>query len=499
MHETTSSSIPTCNRAPVFLLFALLATCLFLFLSGISAPFISVGEPREAVVAQSMALSGDLLKSVRYDQDIATKPPMLHWLMVGSSLITGQVDEIAARLPSVLAATITLLVWIVYTFPLFGLARTLLAFFILATSVEFFRHAAHARVDMLLSCFMSLALLALFEWTQSKKNRYLMLASLLMVGASLTKGPVGAALPIAITGIALVWWKELTLGKVMRLGLTGAVAILPLLLWYCAEAGAKEGDLMTIVLTENLGRLLGNMQAGDDPHAHGLLYMFGALFIGTIPWSLFAMPSLVYAWRRRPNFLGEKLFDNPRKGRFFQWCVISLAVTFILFLIPSSKRGVYLLPAYPATATLLSLLLFETSHRCEKVFRRTTTGILAFVGFLWLAIIVARMHLVTVQDFTSSEKTVEKISFYIDSLTLSPGFAHLFDWILSLAPLVLIVITLVGISKQRFQPLLTFGVVFATIAAIAKTQIVTPIAIQLSPERFIAKEIAIHQPDEITV
>ena len=76
---------------------------LFWFLG--AAPFNTRGEPREAVVAMSMLQDGNWILPVNNGDEIAFKPPMLHWLVAAFSWLLGGISEFTSRLPSALGAT----------------------------------------------------------------------------------------------------------------------------------------------------------------------------------------------------------------------------------------------------------------------------------------------------------------------------------------------------------------------------------------------------------
>lgn len=85
----------------VLTVLCLLSVVLFL---GIT-PFNTRGEPREAIVAFSMLQDGNWILPMNNGDEIAFKPPLLHWLVAVFSGLTGHISEFTSRLPSALAAT----------------------------------------------------------------------------------------------------------------------------------------------------------------------------------------------------------------------------------------------------------------------------------------------------------------------------------------------------------------------------------------------------------
>lgn len=66
-----------------------------------SYPFFNRGEPREALVVQSIVETGEWLFPLR-DGGIPSKPPLFHWFGALTSLAWGEVTEATVRFPSAL-------------------------------------------------------------------------------------------------------------------------------------------------------------------------------------------------------------------------------------------------------------------------------------------------------------------------------------------------------------------------------------------------------------
>src|SRR3982751_163276 len=66
-------------------------------------------EPRNAQAARQMLLSGDWVVPRFLDKVRTAKPPLTAWCQAGAMAVLGQ-NSIAARLPSAVAMTLTLIV-----------------------------------------------------------------------------------------------------------------------------------------------------------------------------------------------------------------------------------------------------------------------------------------------------------------------------------------------------------------------------------------------------
>ena len=90
-----------CRRHPAWAV--MIAAAVMLVIPAALTPFNTKGEPREAIVALSMLMSGDWVLPVSFGADIPYKPPFLAWMIAMLSLPFGSVSELTARLPSILA------------------------------------------------------------------------------------------------------------------------------------------------------------------------------------------------------------------------------------------------------------------------------------------------------------------------------------------------------------------------------------------------------------
>lgn len=308
---------------------------------------------------QEMTRGGGLVLPLRNGDEIPSKPPMFHWLGLAASSVTGGVSELGIRMPSaLLGVTITLLVYF-FAASVSRIRCGWLSSIALLFSFEWLRAARTARVDMTFTAFVSGALLLFAVMQRSGFTRARCIGFwLALAAATLTKGPAGLVLPLlvvfAYAAISPNPDTEAPLGIVGRLrktladlgalpGLAGVLLVTGA--WYAA-AYATQGDafLETHALRENLFRVI-DADRYASGHSHGFFYLFGQFFLGAFPWSLSAPAVAWWLWRGRP------LDDTQR------FLVVWFLVIFAFFLVPDSKRGVYLLPAYPAAALLFGLVL----------------------------------------------------------------------------------------------------------------------------------------------
>jgi 4-amino-4-deoxy-L-arabinose transferase-like glycosyltransferase len=333
---------------------------------------------------------------------------MFHWLGALATIANGRVSEAPIRLPSLVASVAATGATAIAAWTWWGPETAVLAAFVLATSFQWIASSVSARVDMVLACAITLALL-LFARAIETGRRIPATAYALLTVAALTKGPVGIVLPFVIALVTLavrgeirfLGWRDLRL-----LALATAAAGL----WYVAAfVVGGQAFIDKQILKENVFRVL-DPDAVEAGHVAPFWFYLPLLAAGLAPWSLF-VPGLVAnalaRTRRRtqapPEAAMWKADVGARSGpsshqatgdeeraaldqigtpetadeaaavetraelplarpnRFDAHTTFALVwaiVPFVLFSIAGSKRAVcavYLLPAYPAYAMLVAV------------------------------------------------------------------------------------------------------------------------------------------------
>lgn len=87
-------------KQPVLVVFLVSALLILPFIT--LSEFYTKGEPREATVATCILNTGNWILPSDYADEVAYKPPFMHWFVAAFSLPQGYVSETTARLPSAL-------------------------------------------------------------------------------------------------------------------------------------------------------------------------------------------------------------------------------------------------------------------------------------------------------------------------------------------------------------------------------------------------------------
>ncbi len=353
----------------------LLLLALVLFLPGIGGRDLwNPDEPRYAEVTREMRENGDWFVPHLNGKIYSEKPPLLFWSIAAASLATGEVDAVAARLPSLLAGIATI-------FLLFGMARRLFdrrvawwSVAILGTSGRILWQARVGQIDMLLLALVTLAMYFFVRgWLEHRPGFFRLFFVAAGLG-TLAKGPVGLLPPLlAILAFAILSREPGRLRE-MRIG-TGLALWAGIVLLWLVPGGISGGSayIETLVIKQNVTRYA-------DPwhHFQPIYYYLTTVPADFFPWIFFLPGALWLGWRRATA--------NERRGYLFAFCW--MAVTVLFFSLSPAKRTVYVLQMFPAMAMIVAWSFSEIANSWQRL-RRFATVPAALLAVFFAALPVA--------------------------------------------------------------------------------------------------------------
>ncbi len=403
--------------------------CAIALLPWIHNDYCTKGEPREASVAVSMIESGNWILPKVYANEFAYKPPMAHWLMAACSLPQGKVSEFTSRLPSAIAQ-VALIGMILFFFgERTRFQQAFIATLLLLTSFEIHRAGMTARVDMLLTTFIVAGLIQLYRWEDRLSLEGLPFSiPILLSCAVLTKGPVGLILPLFIFFIYLLVLRKHRFLKIFKtLFYVGVSSMFIPLLWYVAAYRQGGEDFLNVMLAENFGRFFHLSESKityDLGHKEGLSYNFITLLAGFIPWSLLLAFSLFSIKWRFPKKTFRQFFEeiyhrllSMEKVKLFS--LIALVCIIFFYSIPSSKRSVYLMPAYPFISLFLAQLFIYITEYHSKITRAFGYVFTTIVSVVFVVAVLMATRLMDVSTLVarwiSDESTLHTVNIIADA------------------------------------------------------------------------------------
>ena len=333
----------------------LIATGLFLFQLG-QLDLWTPDEPRYAQVAEEMrsfehGAKGVVLMHLN-GQPYSQKPPLYYWMASALSIPFGHVGHWQARLPSALAgiAVIGLIaIWgrRLYPKPEVGLIASML----LLGVFRFTHQARRAQLDVALTLCVLLALLAFWSVDRrhdstSSVSKGALFGLHAAVGLGLMiKGPV-AALPYLVIILFLTWERRTADLRKIFPWWGALVALGPLMLWFSASVLlAPEG-----YLSEAAGENLWSRFFSGVSHPRPIYYFLYQLPLDLIPWTPVVLAGIIFALRTPTSAETHRPSRNQRSTNRF--LLAWVGTFFAFFSISAEKRGLYLLPTFPALALI---------------------------------------------------------------------------------------------------------------------------------------------------
>jgi 4-amino-4-deoxy-L-arabinose transferase-like glycosyltransferase len=401
--------------------------------------YYTKGEPREATEALSMLNDGNWILPMDYADEIGYKPPLMHWIIAGISIVTGSVNEWSSRLPSALGLIGMSMLTLLFLKKRKNVQTGVISALILLTCFELHRYSIECRVDMTLAFFMSASLFGLYKWEEKGLKGYPVLTVVCLACACLVKGPVGAILPVGVSAIYLLlrgynFWKVL-----LKSTLVALPALLILGVWYILAYQIKGDYFLNVVFAENIGRFLGmkDQTLGIQyvlGHEGPFWYYIPALILGLMPWSLIPILLLfVLKYKKKTNTSSLwSRFVNLDKFTLFSVLVVVIFVVF--YSLPLSKRSVYIMPVYPFAAYLLTKVFFMAEHIKPRLFKILYKGTVVVAAFLLLLSITA--YFVDLSSLTAvwvhDAKTTYDIALFARAFQ-HPTVLSVFLWLLLLS------------------------------------------------------------------
>ncbi len=307
-------------------------------------------EPRFVLVAKEMVESGNFVMPHRNGKPYPDKPPFYFWTIVASSKLTGGFNTPSGIMPVAMAGALSIILTFLIALKL-GY-REEIAFasaIIFASSAKVWWQSTHAQIDMLLAFLIYLSVYLALLYLIDKKEWAITLSFFLMGIATLTKGPVGIIIPLGSIISYLVWTKKWKETKLFSLKTVSAF-LFPVGLWLAllilqAISSGNTAYLENILFKQTVVRY-----AKSWHHFQPVYYYIKVLVHDFFPWSLFLYYFLWRMWKERKE---SALTD--REKFLLSWFLF----TVVFFSIPSGKRGLYILPMYPAISIFVASKLYQ--------------------------------------------------------------------------------------------------------------------------------------------
>jgi len=381
-----------------------------------SFPLISPDEPRYAETAREMLERLDFIVPFcdyepRYD-----KPILFYWFELLFFKTIG-INELAARLPSVIAGTAS--VWLAFllgSFHGFGILAGLVAL----TTFQIFIFSKIAITDMLLNflisasvCFFYIGYLRRantkkkFAFKDKLSSRWLISSIVMMALGMLCKGPVAVVLPLLVIIVFLILEKDLVafaLNTWVELLIGLVIFVLLTLPWYLL-VHMKTGGAFTQEFF--IGHNFNRFTSVHTGHSAPFWFYVPVIAIGFFPWSFFVIQSLIGV-----DYSGKfnMRSDRTQNSKLNLFCLIWFLVVFGFFTISRTKLPTYIMPVY------LPLIILVANWWTDK-FKATRSNSFknldALLGFAVLCLVSCLAMYLSTTVFKPALSQIDNSGFFI--------------------------------------------------------------------------------------
>jgi len=293
----------------------------------------------------------------------ATKPPLYTWLCLPFALVQGEVNSQTIRYPAALAALGVMLLTFSLGRRVGGAPVGFGAAWCLMTNMHFGRLSTMARTDMLLCFFMLGALVCFLNGygNSEKRRRWYMLMWLSMGLGTLTKGPVGIAVPLLGISAFLALerdWRGLRELR-WRPGILIAAGVVAL--WLVPAAIVSGKELFQVMIVEEIAD---RVRPGGSKELGTPWYYIPKFLYLMLPWTLLVLSAVL-----------DEL--HAKRARVL---LVWAAVVFLFFSsVLAGQRKDYIFPMQPAIAVLIALSLLNRSKWASRAVLATSV-VVAVIG-----------------------------------------------------------------------------------------------------------------------
>jgi len=314
-------------------------------------------EPRNAQTSRQMLQSGDWVVPRFLGEVRTAKPIFIYWCQASAMAAFGD-NAFAARFPSAVAMTLTLVLLATVLYRTVGPGQAFWTVFIFATSLMVILSAKMSLTDSVLLLWVTVGQLCMYGFYRGVRSWKVVLTFWVAVGlAGLTKGPVilgvAGAMTVALAIFdaaregwsfrrfvrAMAWWGNAR-------PLVGLVVVAAIVTPWLVLVEQRAPGFLGIIIGHDVVR---RMTTGLENHKGPPGFYAGTLFLFYLPWVLFLPGAIYVAWKGR----------NAPGTRFALSMVLG---PWVMFELVQTKLPHYLLPIYSS----LAFLTADALRRCLR-------------------------------------------------------------------------------------------------------------------------------------
>jgi 4-amino-4-deoxy-L-arabinose transferase-like glycosyltransferase len=353
---------------------ALAALCMLLFLPGFfSLPPMDRDEARFTQATRQMLESGDFV-DIRFQDEARHKKPIgIYWMQSAAVTLAGGPEQAAIwayRLPSLIGATLAVLLTFWVGTSLFGPVAGFLGAVMLAGTVLLGVEARTAKTDAaLFGAILAAQGVLAGLWLRRDTREALGLGLVLLFWGALgvgilLKGPI----ILLVTGGTILWLSVAERGvgwlAPLRLKLGLPVMLALVAPWLILITIKTHGSFFAeSVGHDMMAKVAGGQESKGFPPGYYTL-LFPVTFW---PWSLLALPAIPWVW-------------NNRRDPAVLFCLAWIIPSWLVFEAVPTKLFHYILPTYAAIALLTARAVLDGYGKARPWLTGTATVLFALIA-----------------------------------------------------------------------------------------------------------------------
>jgi len=392
---------------------ALLVTGAILLFWGLGVHGLWAAEGGWALITREMLLTGDFFHPTIGGEPYFDKPLLTYWLRAAIFAVTGTLNELTVRLPSVIAGMAALWATMKVGTRLWSAPTGRVAGWLLLTMYAFlfWARTGTAEAENLAAITLAVA------WYWSRRDRLSFPAILVFyliafVGA-LTKGLTAVVVPMLIVLPDLLverrWRIFFSIRHLGAFAIGLLVYLSPFVYAAWTQPASYQSSGLALVFQENILRYFQPL----DHKGPIYLYLY-ELPILLLPWT----PLFVVAAIRMAKY--SKGLDGHTR-----WLIWAIVLVFLFFSLSGSRRSYYILPILPLCALLMAVFIVRIREPNVDELRQKG---LAIQGALFIGLVAFDLAIPLILTIAGSVWHVRvPLRFHVVSLGI--GAAAILLWI----------------------------------------------------------------------
>lgn len=362
-------------------------------------PLMNPDEGRYAEIPREMLASGNFITPYLNGVEYFEKPALQYWITAIFMYIFGE-NEFAVRLFPALCGLGGISLTGYLANKMFNRKTSFFASIIVGTSFLYLIIASINILDMAISFFLTLSLVSFYQFSTTKKYKYLYIFYASMALGTLTKGLIAVVLTSVIILAYCILIKNFNLIKQSISPIGILIFLIICVPWFYLVCRDNPDFFYFFFIHEHFLRYLTTTH-----HRYQPFYFFiPCVVLGIFPWTGFFISSLLV---KSPRKTWQKIINNPHRHKIL-FLALWFTIIFVFYSLSSSKLVPYITPCLIPLAILIAYHLQQISFQSTKI-----AIALIINALISLAIIAALIILATKSNFITLQEFILSGSFII--------------------------------------------------------------------------------------